>query len=160
MSASSSLPQVVNFAVMVGVLGFFGRKPFQTYLGARSEDIKKLIDEAEKEAKEVTALFTSAKENVTNQEAHAKKLREDAQATLARHTERTLLAAKNEGTRIVKDGELLGQGELLKKKDALLKEIGEKSIALAEKYLGDQLEPKDKEKLVGEYISMVGNGKA
>lgn len=160
MAASGALPQIVNFTVMVGFLAFFGRKPFKTYLAARSEDIKKLIDEAEKESKEVTAVFTTAKENLAHQTEHAKKLREDTQAMLVRHKEKTLLAAQKESARIIKDGELLGQGEFLKKKEALLKEIGEKSISLAEKYLSNQLEPKDKEKLIGEYISMVENGKA
>jgi F0F1-type ATP synthase membrane subunit b/b' len=160
MAATGALPQIVNFTVMVGFLGFFARKPLQVFLAARSQDTKKMIDEAEKEAKEVTALFTQAKENVLNQAEHAKKLREDAEAVLVRHTERTLTTAKKESERIVKDGELLGRGELLKKKEALQKEISEKSVFLAEKYLREQLEAKDKEKLVGEYISMVENGKA
>jgi len=157
---SDVLPQIVNFSVMVGFLGFFGRKPFKTFLAARSEEIKKLIEEAEKESKEVTAQFNKAQENFTHQEAHAKQLREDAKATLVRHREKTLEAAKSESTRIVKDGELLGQGELQKKKEALQKEICERSVALAEKYLSDQLEAKDREKLVGEYITLVGHGKA
>jgi ATP synthase F0 subunit b len=153
------LPQVVNFTVMVGFLGFFGRKPFKTFLAARSEEIKKLIDEAEKESKDVIAQFTKAQENSTHQEAHARQLREDAKATLERHREKTLEAAKSESTRIVKDGELLGQGELQKKKEALQKEICERRVTLAEKYLSDQLEGKDKEKLVSEYITLVGHGK-
>ncbi|MFM8270436.1 MAG: hypothetical protein ACKN9V_09640 [Pseudomonadota bacterium] len=157
---SEVLPQVVNFAVLVGFLGIFGKKPFSTFLTARSEDIKKMIDEAEKESKEVTAQFEKAQENLTHQEAHAKKLREDAKAILARHREKTLDFAKAESGRIVKDGELLGQGELHKKKEALQREICERSVALAEKYLSDQLETKDKEKLVSEYITLVGHGKA
>jgi len=156
---SEVLPQIVNFVVMVGFLGGFGRKPFQTFLTARSEEIKKSIEEAEKESKEITARFEKAQENVSHQEEHAKKLREDAKATLARHREKTLEAAKAESVRIIKDGELLGQGELHKKKEALQREICERSVSLAEKYLSDHLEGKDNEKLVGEYITLVGHGK-
>lgn len=157
---SEVLAPIVNFAVMVGFLGFFGKKPMQTFLGARSEDIKKQIDEAEKESQEVVARFQKAEDNFKHQEAHAKKLREDAKEMLARHREKTLSAAKSESIRIIKDGELLGQGELHKRKEALQREISERSVALAEKYLSDQLEAKDKEKLVSEYITLVGHGKA
>lgn len=157
---SGALPQIVNFTTMVVFLGWFGKKPLQTFLAARSEEIKKQMDEAEKESKEVSSVFNKAQENVVHQEAHAKKLKEDAQAFLQKHREKTLAAAQAESIRIVKDGELLGVGELNKKREALLSEIGQKSVALAEKYLADQLEEKDKEKLVGEYINLVGHGKS
>lgn len=154
------LPQIVNFTVMVAALGFFARKPLKVFLEARSQDTKKLLDEAEKESKEIISRLQQATENVAHQKEHATKLKEDAKAMLARHRERILETAKKESARIVKDGELLGQGELQKKKEALEKEISEKSLHLAEKYLGDQLEAKDKEKLVSEYIGLVGHGKA
>jgi F0F1-type ATP synthase membrane subunit b/b' len=145
---------------MVVALGVFGRKPLKVFLESRSQDVKKMIDEAEKESKEIISRFQQASENVEHQKEHANKLHEEAKATLVRHREKTLEAAKKESLRIEKDGELLGQGELQKKKEVLEREISEKSILLAEKYLGDQLEAKDKEKLVSEYIGLVGHGKA
>lgn len=158
--SSEALPQIVNFTAVVVFLGVFGRKPLQTFLAARSEGIKKLIDEAESESKQVTAQLKLAEKNTLEKEAHAKQLREDATQMVARHKERALEAAKHESSRIVKEGELLGTGELHKKKEALQQEISEKSVALAQKYLSNQLEGKDKEKLIAEYISLVGHGKA
>lgn len=156
---SGALPQIINFTAMVAFMGFFGKKPLQVFLNARSEEIKKQIDEAEKEAKEVSAVFEQAKNNFSHQAEHAKKLRQDAEAFLQKYKEKTLGAAHAESTRILKDGELFEAGEMNKRKEALEREIGEKSVALAEKYLADQLEGKDKEKLIAEYIQLVGHGK-
>jgi F0F1-type ATP synthase membrane subunit b/b' len=158
--SSEALPQIVNFTAVVVFLGVFGRKPMQAFLSARSEGIKKLIDESESESKQVTAQLRLAEKNATEKEVHAKQLREDASNMVSRHKERALEAAKNESARIVKEGELLGAGELHKKKEALQQEISEKSVALAQKYLSNQLEGKDKEKLIAEYISLVAHGKA
>ncbi|NDC26063.1 MAG: hypothetical protein EBZ49_18290, partial [Proteobacteria bacterium] len=116
---SESLPQIVNFAVVVGFLGVFGRKPLAAFMTARSEGIKKLIDEAESESREVTAKLQLAESNAKQKDAHAKQLLEDAKEMVARHKERVLEAAKNESVRIQKEGELLGTGELQKKKEAL-----------------------------------------
>lgn len=156
---SGALPQIINFTAMVAFMGFFGKKPLQVFLNARSEEIKKQIDEAEKEAKEVSAVFEQAKNNFSHQAEHAKKLRQDADAFLQKYKEKTMVAARAESARILKDGELFEAGEMNKRKEALEREIGEKSVALAEKYLSDQLEGKDKEKLIAEYIQLVGHGK-
>lgn len=157
---SDALPQIVNFTAMVVFLGAFAKKPLLTFLSARSEDIKKQIDEAEQESKITSKAYTEAKQNSSQKEAHAQKLKEDAEAALERHRTRTLEAARKESARIIKDGEALGQGELLKKKEALQQEICERSVMLAQKYFSDQLEAKDKEKLVAEYVNLVDHGKA
>ncbi|NBW99853.1 hypothetical protein EBR03_09825 [bacterium] len=156
---SGALPQIINFTAMVAFLGLFGKKPLSVFLNARSEEIKKQIDEAEKESKEVSGVFEQAKDNFSHKAEHAKKLRQDAETFLQRYKEKTMAAAQVESARIVKDGQLFEAGELNKRKELLQREIGEKSVALAEKYLSDQLEGKDKEKLIAEYIQLVGHGK-
>lgn len=158
--SSGMLPQVVNFAVMVGFLGVFGKKPFQAFLAARSEEIKKEVEEAEKESKEVLSQYTQAKENITHKEAQVAQLKKEAETALKKHQEKTLSAAKHESERIIKDGELLGQGETHKKKEALQREISEKAIHLAHNYLHEKLEEKDREKLIGEYIQLVDHGRS
>lgn len=157
--SSGMLPQVVNFAVMVGFLGFFGKKPFQAFLQARSEEIKKEVEEAQKESKEVVAQYSKAKENLTQKEAQVVQLKKEAEVALQKHKEKTLSAAHHESERIIKDGELLGQGELHKKKEALQREVSEKAIHLAHNYLHEKLEEKDREKLIGEYIQLVDHGR-
>jgi len=157
---SESLPQIINFTAMLVFLGAFGRKPVKTFLSARSEEIKKQIDEAEQESKVASKAYTEAKANASHKEAHAHQLKEDAKSALERHRVKTLEAAKKESIRIIKDGEALGQGELLRKKEALQKEICERSVMLAKKYFSDQLEAKDKDKLVAEYVNLVEHGKA
>jgi len=156
---SETLPQIVNFTVMLGFLGVFGKKPFRAFLQARSEEIKKEVEEAEKESQQVVAQYNEAKENLSQKESRARQLKEEAQQALQKHKEKTILVARHESERIIKDGELLGQGELHKKKEALQREISEKALHLAHNYLNEKLEEKDREKLVGEYIQLVDHGR-
>lgn len=151
---------IVNFTAVVGFLGYFGRKPFADFLKARSESIQKLIEDSQKESKAVFTELATLESLVAGKEAAARTNLEEAKTNLVKFREKTLESATTEAGRIVKEGQMLGQGELAKKRDALQNEISERSIKLAEKFLGEQLESKDREKLVGEYVELVRNGKA
>ena len=49
-------------------------------------------------------------------------------------------------------------GETVKAKKALQREAIERSVELAELYLGEHLPAQDKHKLVSEFVELVGHG--
>lgn len=154
------IAQILNFSLVVFILVYFGRKPFNAFLQTRSESVGKAILDAEKESKIVFAELADIESKISQQAAYVQQLQSDAQASLTKFKSTTLEHAASEATRIVREGELLGQGETLRKREALQREIAEKSLGLAKKFLNEQLEARDKERLVGEYVKLVGHGQA
>lgn len=152
------LPPIVNFLAVVSVFVIFGRKPFAALLASRSETIYKEMGEADKAFTEASQAFSQWEENDRDKEAHAKQELEDTKSVLTRHKEKTLSAAKNEAERIQREAKMMGTNEVTQAKESLQRELAEKSIQLAEEFLGKQLERKEKEKLVSEYVELVGSG--
>lgn len=148
----------MNFSAVVFILGFFGRKPFAAFLQARSENISKEMKEAETLYAETQSLLTKSQQDHSTRESHAKKSFDETKAMFSRLHEKTVSAAKAEAERIQKEAKMMGSNEVQKAKEALQREVAEKSLEMAEEFLGKSLDPKDKHKLVAEYVELVRNG--
>ena len=91
-------------------------------------------------------------------QTHAKQNHIDAVESLKKFKEKAILEAKQESERIKKEAELMSVGETVKAKKALQREAIERSVELAELYLGEHLPAQDKHKLVSEFVELVGHG--
>ncbi|MBM4304293.1 MAG: ATP synthase F0 subunit B [Deltaproteobacteria bacterium] len=158
METSVVIASVLNFSVMVGVFGFFGRKPFASFLVSRSEAVKKAIDEAEKLVQEARQELLTWESNWRQAHSHAEQDRNNGVASLKRFKDKILFEATHEAERIKKEAELLSSGEILKAKKGLQTEAIERSVELAELYLGEHLPAQEKHKLVTEFVGLVGHG--
>lgn len=158
MDTNVIIASVLNFAVVVFVFVFFGRKPFAQFLVNRSESFKLALKEAEKMVLEARADFSTWEVNWSEAQAHARQNKIDSENSLKKFQEKTLTEAKHESERIKKDAELMSSGELLKAKKGIEREVVERSVELAELYLGEHLPAQDKHKLVTEFVDLVGHG--
>jgi F-type H+-transporting ATPase subunit b len=158
MEANVVIASILNFSVVVFIFVFFGRKPFASFMAARSEGVKNLISEAEQMAKNAHEELSTWENNWNQAQAHALQDKKDSEASLIRFREKTLTEAKHEAERIKKEAELLSSGEILKAKQGLHKEAIERSVELAELYLGEHLPAQEKHKLVTEFVDLVGHG--
>lgn len=152
------LAPVLNFAAVLSVFIIFARKPFGAMLASRSENVKKEMGEAETAFTNASQALNQWESSSRNKEAHVQKEMEDTKTAIARHKERTLSAAKTESERIQKEATMMGSNEINQAKESLQRELAEKSIRLAEEFLGKQLDGKEKEKLVSEYVELVNSG--
>ena len=158
MDTNVIIASILNFSVVVFIFVFFGRKPFATMMAARSESMKKAIDEAESLVKAAREELSTWETNWSQAKAHVEKDRKDSESSLERFKEKTLAVAKHEADRIRKESELLSSGEVLKAKKGLQKEAIERSVELAELYLGEHLPAQDKHSLVSEFLNLVSHG--
>ena len=158
MEASVVIASILNFSVVAFVFIFFGRKPFANFMAARSEAMKRDIAEAEALAKAAKQDLDVWDNNWNQAKIHAEKDRKDSEASLLRFKEKTLAEAKHEAERIKKESELLSSGEVLKAKRGLQQEAIERSVELAELYLGEHLPAQEKHSLVTEFVELVGHG--
>jgi len=158
METNIIIASVLNFSLVVFVFVFFGRKPFAKFLVSRSETLKSEIEEAEKLASEARKDLVTWENNWNQASAHAQKNQQDCENSLKRFKEKTLANAKHEAERIKKEAELLSSGETVKARKLLEREAIERSVELAELYLGEHLPAQDKHKLVTEFVDLVGHG--
>ena len=154
---------IVNFTVVAFIVFWFGRKPVLEFLANRSNQVAVAIAEGEKLSAEAEKSLTEWETNWKSLEAHAARANEDAKSAMKRFRENTLAAANGEAERIQKDAKLVAQGEALKAKQQLGRELVEKSMRMATQYLKSHVEDTDRKRLASEYVDQVGtvmNGKA
>jgi F-type H+-transporting ATPase subunit b len=156
--SSLYIAAIVNFLAVVFILVYFGRKPFSEFLSARSEGIRASMGEAENLSKDAFALRDKWKASWAEKDDYIKQQWEEAKAALKNQRDRELVSAKVEAERIGKDADLMGAGEISKAKKRLQNELIQNSIDTAQEYLGKSLSAKDREKLVSEYVDLVGHG--
>jgi len=153
-------PAIVNFSAVVFILWYFGRKPTMTFLATRSDTVANTIREAEAQYRESEKSLKEWQRNRDASEAHAKTQFEEAKAAMVRQRESALAAAKTEAERVKRESRLVGQSELAKAKELLQREVVLKSVQVAQGYLAGHLSDKDRQKLVSEYVEILGNGTA
>jgi F-type H+-transporting ATPase subunit b len=69
---------IINLAILVGVLVVFGRKFLTDTLSARRQSIELEIQEAEQRAKEAAAALAEAQKNLTQAQQEAERIRASA----------------------------------------------------------------------------------
>lgn len=158
METNVIIASILNFSVVVFVFVFFGRKPFAKFLVTRSETLKNEIQEAEKLVSEARKELATWESNWSQANAHAQQNQQDSENSLKRFKEKTITSAKHEAERIKKETELMSAGETVKARKNLEREAIERSVELAELYLGEHLPAQDKHKLVTEFVDLVGHG--
>src|SRR5687767_5646409 len=107
MDNSDIIAPIVNFAAVVGILVYAGRKPMASFLAQRSESIKAQIQESEAQAAEARKMLAEWQANRNAADAHAKAAVEDATTTLKKFKERTIASAHAEAERIKKEAEMM-----------------------------------------------------
>lgn len=148
---------VVNFSVVAAVLYFGARKGVLGMLSGRAETVRKEISEAETLFGQASKSLSENESNHKNREANAKREMDDAKTTVTRHREKTMATAKTEAERIKREAKMMGSNEVESAKRLLQTELAEKSLEMASIYLDKHMEPKDKNKLVQEYVDLVKN---
>jgi len=151
---------IFNFLVVVGILWYYGRKPTLEFFANRRNTIESAIRGAENQYAQAESALKVWEQKWSNSQTEANQLRSDAKERAEIFRKRTLESANLEAERIEKDAQLLGKGEVLRAKRTLQREVAERSIRMAEKFLEGHLDERDRHKLVADYMEIVGHGQA
>jgi len=149
------LKQAINFLILAGVLFYFLRKPFSSFLKERSELLRKAIDDAAKaraEAAEKLAAIEARTAKLADEIAGMNAKMDVEAAAEARRLQET---AAVEISRIRAQSEFTGEQEVKKAREELRREASLLSARAAEELVRKTLSPEDQERLVRENLEKI-----
>lgn len=144
--------RILNFAILVGVLLYFVRKPAVEAIRNSIEAVRKMIDEAETASKEAKARMKEAEDRLAGVDKEIDELithaREEAEVEKAR----TLSEAEAAVEKLKREAIAAIEQELKKSQDILTREAAVAAVALAEKIISERVTPEDHQKFITEYL--------
>ena len=150
------LPRLVNFAIIVGALVYFLRKPVRDMFKNRTLEIAKAMEESKAARERAVAALAEMERKAREMDAETRAMIADAQV----RGEKDKQALVEEGRNIVRDIQAqvkIGADiEVQKAKADLAIEASRLAVDLAEGKIKDTLTSQDHERIVKDYITSVG----
>ena len=145
-----------NFALMVGLLAYFVRKPIRNGLRSRREEIEKTLADAQaaKEAAEAKYREYSAKLEKATEEIAAISASIRREGELER--DKILESAREMSAKIQQEADAKAANAVASAKVELREEAARLAVELAEDMLKKEFSPNDQKRLVDEYMQKVG----
>jgi F-type H+-transporting ATPase subunit b len=148
--------KAVNFAILLGVLIYFLRKPIAGYLVRSAGEMKQGLDAARKSAAETAAEVAQQKRNIEGMQAELERMvaaaKVDATAELRRMTEQ----AEAQAAKSKAQTALQIEQEVRKARQALQAEMAEQTTRLAERLIRERMTPELQARLVAGYTRQMG----
>ena len=150
--------QLFNFAILIGVIIYFARKPVQAYLGERRGQIQGDLESA-------ASLLTAAEERheeiqrkLNELQSEIEALQEVARQRAEEESERILAEAQRSADRIHSDASAAIEQELARAQRELRSEAAGLAVDMAAEILSQQVGEPDRERLLDEFIERVEDG--
>lgn len=145
--------KILNFAILVGILVYFARKPLAQFLRARTEAIQKSLDEARLARELAEKALKEVEERLRLKDKDIEEIVNASKASGEGERDALIKEAERMSQKIAEHARANIDYELKKAKDELKKEAVELALELAEKKLIDRLTPEEQLKLLEESIS-------
>jgi len=150
------LPRIINFAIIVGLLFYFLRKPVRDMFKNRTAEIAKAMEESKAARERALAALAEMERKAREMDAETRTMIADAQV----RGEKDKQALIEEGRKIVREiQEQVKTGadiEVQKAKADLATEASRLAVDLAEGKIKDTITKQDHERIVKDYITSVG----
>ena len=146
------LYRCLNFAVVVGILVYFVRKPLQKGLAGRREDLAAALQEAQQAREEAEAKYAEYEKKLADATAEIDEIQKSIKAEGELERERILANAKEMAEKIKQDAERTADQEVEKAIRSLRREATSLSIEIARELLQKNFSGDDQKRLVDEYV--------
>jgi F-type H+-transporting ATPase subunit b len=144
--------RVVNFAVLLGVLVYFVRKPLVGAIRNSIESVRALLKDAEDSRKASEAHMKESEEKLAGVDKEINDLLAAARKEGEAERERILSEASTALEKLKAEAALAIELELKKAQDVLRKEAADAAVSLAEEIIGRNVTPEDQARFVTEYL--------
>ncbi len=141
--------KIVNFALLAGALGYFIYKKGGPFFVARTESIRRGLDNAARATKEAQARYAEAEERLTNLAAEVEKLRTQARAESAAEGERMRAETERALLKIRQQSEQDIAAIAKAARQELRVYAAELAISLAERRIQERMTPDSEGALLG-----------
>jgi F-type H+-transporting ATPase subunit b len=156
--SSSLIFSVLNFALILGVIFYFARKPVAEYLEQRRQGIQRSLEDSAKLLADAEAKLQDWNDRTGRLDAELAGIRETSRRIAEEEREEILAQARANAERIQNDARVAIDQELLRARRTLAEEAGELAIDLAAKLIADQVTDDDQQRLFDEFLSKVEAG--
>jgi F-type H+-transporting ATPase subunit b len=148
--------RTLNFVIMAGILIYFVTKPVKNALKGRSETIASDLEEAQKARDEAEAKFAEYDEKLNKAEAEIEQIAADLKKEGEIERDKIIAAAKEQAEKIKQEAEKSAAFEVARARAELQQEAARLAVELAEGLLKKNVNDKDQNNMVDEYMKKVG----
>jgi F-type H+-transporting ATPase subunit b len=150
---------VANFIIFLGIIYYFGNKPFSEYLAGRGATIRKDLVEAAELRSTATAQLASIEQKLQALPGELSALRNRGAEEIKGEEQRIAAAAAADTERLKEQTrrEIALQVRLAKQE--ILEHAANLSVQLATERIEKEITPADQDRLVDRYLSQVPNEK-
>ena len=153
---ADSLFSLIMFIILLLLLRKFAWGPIMNMMKEREEHIANEIDTAEKNRKEAEQYLEQQKEEINRAREEAQQIIETARKTSEVQGEEILSSARAEAERVKANA----LAEIEREKDLAVQELREQvgtlSVMIATKIFEKELDEKEQEQLIEEYVKEAG----
>jgi F-type H+-transporting ATPase subunit b len=146
----------MNFAVLLGILLYFGAKPIAASLSGRKNKIKNDIEDLEAKKTEAEKSFKEFEAKLASIEAEIDTIVEKAVAQAEVEKGRILERAEQAAADIQRQAELAIQHEIMEAKRTLKNDIADQAAVMAEELIKKNLTAADQVSIIENYLVKVG----
>lgn len=150
------LMQLFFFIVLLLGIKKFAWGPVMNMMQQREEYVASEIETAEKNRKEAEEAAKKAKAELDQVKQEAQKMFEDAKIAGAKQEQDIIETARKEAERIKSQAQAEIQNEKEQALQALQDQVASLSVLIASKVIEKELNEKDQERLINEYLKEVG----
>ncbi len=147
--------QVVNFAIVVGVLYKFAYKPLLKHMDERSDIIKKGLADAKKAQEQLESAEKAREEKFIEAKKEAKEIIENAQRQAEESKQEIVGEAKKETEKVIEQA----KKQIHTKKEEMVKEakqeIGQLVIQTTEKILSKELDSETRKSITRDALQNI-----
>ena len=152
--------EVFNFAILVGILVYFGRKPMREMFASRREEISGDIDRATALLEQAELRNSEWQQRLADLDSELESIRSSARQRAEEEGERILAEAADVAERIRRDAVAAVEHELRRAQSELREEAANLSTELAAGILDREVGASDRDRLMDEFISRVDGSAA
>lgn len=142
------LAQIVNFAILVGVLTFFVYRPLLNLLDARRERIRRAMEDAERVERQNKEMEKLRQEQLKKMDREIGDMLERAKGQAEKLQEEILAAAKREADAILEKGQRALKEERLRVFHEVQEALVRVIVQMTEKILEREFSRSDQERLM------------
>jgi len=147
--------QAVNLALLLTVLYFVARKPITAYFADRRQEIQRDIQTADQLLADSSRQFAQWQDKLTELEQEVQTIRDETRRRAEDEREQIIAAAHDSAERIKNDAVAAVDQELRRAHAELREEAATLAVDLAQAMLVDQVDDRDRDRLMDEFITSV-----
>ncbi|WP_077298029.1 F0F1 ATP synthase subunit B [Virgibacillus pantothenticus] len=148
--------QLFFFLLLLFLVKKFAWGPVMNMMQKREEYVANEIEAAEKSRIDAEKASKEAHERLKQTKQEAQKIIEDAKEAGQKQEQEIIRAARDEANRLKESAQADIQNEKEKALQALQDKVASLSVLIATKVIEKEIDEKDQEKLIHEYIKEVG----